>query len=470
MAKKKIITKTDFLITGIADKGMSVGRDEEGQVIFLNEGIPGDIVDITVKKRQKKFSSGIIDKYKKLSQDRVVPICQHFGVCGGCKWQNMSYSAQLHHKYLAVTGCIQRIAKEEIHKVLPIIGCEENYYYRNKLVFSFSTKRWLTQSEVDSNIDIENNGALGFHKSGFYEKIVEIHNCHLQHSKNNDIRNEIRNFITENGFTYYDIGKNKGLFRNLEVRNTSLNQWMVTVVFGENNSQAIKKTMSYLQSRFPEISSLYYIVNEKKNDSIFDQEPIHWSGQLLIIEKLDIVQYKIGPKSFFQTNPKQAEILYNLACNLADFEGTEIVYDLYTGLGSIALYIANKTKKVVGIEEVEEAIHDAILNKELNNIQNVEFYVGDVKNVFDTQLIDMHGLPDVIITDPPRAGMHEDVIKMILSTNVPKIIYISCNPSTQARDISILRQKYILEAVQPVDMFPHTHHIESIALLTLRND
>lgn len=469
MAKRKKKVIENLAITGIADKGKAVGRTPEGEVVFVEDVVPGDVVDVLVLRKKKSLSQAIVQKFKHLSEDRVTPLCDHFGTCGGCKWQNLDYQAQLRHKEQTVKDCIRRIAGLNPDMVNPIIGCDSNFRYRNKLEFSFSTKRWLTKEEASSEDIIDNKGALGFHKAGFFDKIVEIEQCHLQDDLSNQIRNFIRDFSVENGYSYYDMKNHVGLLRNMIVRNTTDGEWMLTVIFGENDQKKIQALMEAIKNKFPQIVSLHYVINTKWNDSIYDQEVIIYHGKPYITQMLNGVKYRIGPKSFFQTNPRQAQVLFDTAVRYAELKPTDNVYDLYTGLGSIALYIAGQVKHVTGIEEVPEAIFDAEINKETNQITNATFYTGDVKNILNTEFIEKHGKPDIIITDPPRAGMHPEVIDVLLASQAPKIVYISCNPATQARDLKLLSEKYDTVSVTPVDMFPHTHHIESVALLKLKS-
>jgi len=464
--KKKIIT--DLLLTGIADKGKCIGRTIDGQVIFADGGVPGDIVDVMVLKKKKSYSEGVVTEIKHLSAERVSAPCIHFGICGGCKWQHLDYAAQLKYKWQIVKDAISRIGKINQDIVLPVIGCEHNYHYRNKLEYSFSSRRWITQEEADSGEEIDHTGALGFHKSGFFDKVVPINECLLQENLTNEIRNFIRDFTVEHGYPYYDLKDRTGLMRNMIVRNTTLGEWMVNIVFAKNEWDKIDFLMQTVKDRFPQITSLNYTVNTKANDTIFDQEIITYHGRPYIIEQLGDVQYRIGTKSFFQTNTLQAKVLFDVAVEFAELTATDNVYDLYTGLGSIALYIASKVKHVTGIEEVPEAIADANINQEVNGIKNTYFYAGDVSGLLNEDFVERHGKPDIIITDPPRQGMHENVVKMLLRLEAPRLVYISCNPSTQARDLALLNEKYEVVKVQPVDMFPHTHHIESVAQLKLR--
>ncbi len=463
---KKIFT--NVLITGIADRGKAVGRTEEGQVIFTEGAVPGDVVDVLVLRKKKSMSEAIVKNFVSYSKERVTPVCQHFGVCGGCKWQNLDYEAQLRHKFQTVKDCISRIAKLDPSLVKPIIGCDENFQYRNKLEYSFSSKRWLTKEEVDLSEDFSNTPAFGFHKPGYFDKIVDIKQCLLQDDLTNEIRNFVKVTALEHEYSFYDLRAHQGLLRNMIVRNTTTGDWMVILIFGYEDQEKILVLMEALKNKFPQITSLNYCVNDKVNDTIWDKEVVNYHGQPFIVQNLREVSYRIGTKSFFQTNPKQAVTLFDVAAEYADLTPNDNVYDLYTGLGSIALYIADKVKQVTGIEEISEAIDDANINMKLNNIQNATFYAGDVKHLLNDDFVAKHGKADVIITDPPRQGMHENVVKTLLELAVPRMVYISCNPATQARDLHFLSEKYDVISVQPVDMFPHTHHIESVAKLILR--
>lgn len=465
--KKKAIY--NLLITGIADKGKAVGRTDDGQVIFVDGAVPGDIVNALVIRKKKSLSEAVVTRFVKYSEERVPADCIHFGVCGGCKWQHLDYQAQLKYKFQIVKDSIRRIAKLKDELVLPIIGCESNLTYRNKLEYSFSNRRWITKEEAASETIIDQPGALGFHRPGSFDKIVDIDQCLLQDDLSNQIRNFVRKFAQNNAFTFYDIRAQKGFLRNMIVRNTTEGEWMVIMIFGFHDVENIALMMTAIQTEFREITSLNYVVNTKVNDTIFDREVTVWSGKPYIVEKLGEVKYQIGAKSFFQTNPIQAVRLFDVAANFAELKETDNVYDLYTGLGSIALYVAGRVKHITGIEEIPEAIADANINREFNGITNATFYAGDVKNILNDDFVVKHGKPDVVITDPPRAGMHEDVIKTLLKLDVPSIVYISCNPATQARDLALLNEKYETIAIQPVDMFPHTHHIESVVKLKLRS-
>ncbi len=455
-------------MTGIADKGKAVGRTEDGQVVFADGAVPGDVVDVMVLRKKKSMSEAIVKRIVSYSDDRVTPACIHFGVCGGCKWQNLNYEAQLKHKYQTVKDCISRIAKLNPDIVQPIIGCENNLKYRNKLEYSFSTKRWITNEEAASGDDITQSSAFGFHRPGFFDKIVDIQQCLLQDDLTNEIRNFVKHYALDNEYPFYDLRGHTGLMRNMVVRNNSNGDWMVILIFGYNDEEKVIAIMEAIKNNFPQITSLNYAINDKVNDTIWDKEVINYHGVSYIVQNLREVKYRIGTKSFFQTNPSQAVTLFDVAADYAELQPEDNVYDLYTGLGSIALYIAAKVKHVTGIEEIKEAIIDANINMELNGIKNATFYAGDVKHLLNDDFVTKHGKADVIITDPPRLGMHENVINTLLELEVPRLIYISCNPATQARDLALLNEKYETIKVQPVDMFPHTHHIESVAQLKLR--
>jgi 23S rRNA (uracil1939-C5)-methyltransferase len=464
--KKKSVT--NITITGIADKGKSIGRDESGQVYFVDGAVPGDVVDVLVLRKKKSYNEAIVTRQVSMSDLRTTPICEHFKVCGGCKWQHMLYSAQLTHKEQIVKDCMRRIGKLDESIVHPILGCASPFEYRNKLEYSFSNKRWITREEAASDTEIINEGALGFHRPGSFDKIVDIHKCHLQADLTNDIRNFVRDYARERALSFYDTRNHSGFLRNMILRNNLAGEWMLVVVFGYQDDEMIPQMMGALKERFSQITSLNYTVNTKVNDTIYDQTIITYHGESYLVESLGNVKYKIGTKSFFQTNTTQAINLFDVAVSMADLQKTDNVYDLYTGLGSIALYISDKVKHVTGIEEIPEAIHDANENMAFNNITNATFYAGDVKDILNDTFVERHGRPDKIITDPPRAGMHPEVIETLLAVEAKQIVYISCNPSTQARDLQLLSEKYIVTAIQPVDMFPHTSHIECVANLVLK--
>ncbi len=452
-------------VVDIADRGKSVAKTEDGKVIFVNGPVPGDVVDILLLRKKKGIFQGVVKNYVSYSKDRETPICSHFEVCGGCKWQHLSYKKQLEYKQNQVENALQRIAKCYIEESFPILGSQQIQYYRNKLEFSFSNKRWLTQEEIDSDTQFGESKVLGFHAPGSFDKIVPVEHCYLQGSPSNEIRNFIRDFTIENDYTYWDAREHKGLLRNMIVRTTTMGQVMVVISFSNDDKEKIENLLDALLSKFPEINSLNYVINGKVNDTMWDLEVNNYHGEKEIREKLGDVEFIISPKSFFQTNTLQSKRLYDIAVDFADFKGDENVLDLYTGIGSIALYIANKVKSVLGIELVPEAIIDAKKNAKLNGITNAKFLVGDVKDVLNSSF----DTPDIVIVDPPREGIHKDLIANILQLSPKKIVYISCNPATQARDLALLGEKYNVLKSQAVDMFPHTHHIENVVSLTRKD-
>jgi 23S rRNA (uracil1939-C5)-methyltransferase len=453
---------TDIIeVIDIADKGQAIGKTENGKVVFVNGLVPGDIAEVSIFKKKKGSFLASVNKLTKSSPFRSDPVCLHFGNCGGCKWQNLTYQKQLEFKEKNVKDALLRIAKTEIEEILPIQGAELTEFYRNKLEFSFSNKRWLTKEEIENDNFVVQGNALGFHAPGNFEKIIQLEKCYLQKSPSNEIRDFVRELTREHNFTYYDVKNHSGLMRNMIIRTSNSGEVMVTISFSEFHKEKIDLLLGALSEKFPEITSLNYVVNSKFNDSIWDLDVINYSGRKYITEKLGKVDFIISPKSFFQTNTYQSQKLYDIAVDFAGFKGDEHVLDLYTGIGSIALYIANKVNSVVGIEVVSEAIEDAWANAKLNNISNVEFIAGDVKKVLNEEF----QKPDIIIVDPPRAGLDREVTETIMRLSPEKIVYISCNPSTQARDIEILKEEYRVKKSKAVDMFPHTHHIENVVLL-----
>ncbi|HMQ07491.1 MAG TPA: 23S rRNA (uracil(1939)-C(5))-methyltransferase RlmD [Saprospiraceae bacterium] len=453
-------------ITGIADKGKAIGRNTSGEVFFVEGAVPGDIVHVIVLKKKSSYSEGVIEEFLVKSSIRTTAPCSHFGVCGGCKWQHVLYDGQLYHKQILVVDALTRIGGVDPTIIENIIPSQHIFEYRNKMEYSFSNQHWLTAEEISKGEKFERTPAVGLHPPGSFDKVVDIQSCMLQHDMGNQIRNHVRKFALMNQWKFYDSRTHSGLLRNMFFRNNRNNEWMINIVFGKDHSkEEIQALLKNLITTFPVIKSLYYTINTKKNDSIFDLKPVLFAGEPFLTERLGKIMYKIGPKSFFQTNTIQAEKLYDKVAEYAGLTGSEKVYDLYTGIGSIALYLSHQCSKVVGIEEVEEAVEDARENCAWNGIANATFYAGDVKAWLNDEFIARHGKPDVLITDPPRAGMHEEVVKSILHIAPEKLIYISCNPSTQARDIQWLSQQYIPVKICPMDMFPHTHHVESIALL-----
>jgi 23S rRNA (uracil1939-C5)-methyltransferase len=451
-------------ITDIAAEGNAIAR-VNNLVVFVPMLIPGDVADIQVIRKRKKFLEGKVVRFHEYSPDRIAPQCSHFGICGGCRWQHLPYELQLKYKEKQVRDNLERIGKIDLPPINRILGSPDEYLYRNKLEFTFSDKRWFTAEEVASGVPLGKENALGFHIPGLFDKVLDIDWCHLQPEPSNAIRKAVRQYSIENGLDFFDLREQKGLLRNLIVRNTLTGKVMVIVVFFREDEAKRKGLLDFLISAFPEVTSLMYIINQKKNDSLNDQEPVLYHGDDHISEEMDGLIFRIGPKSFYQTNTRQALVLYRVAAQLAGLTGSETVYDLYTGTGTIANFVARSAHKVIGIEYVEEAVSDARINSQLNNILNTSFFAGDMKDILTPAFMAVHGRPDVIITDPPRAGMHEDVVKTILMAGAGRIVYVSCNASTQARDIQILSTDYRVEAVQPVDMFPHTHHVENVVLL-----
>jgi 23S rRNA (uracil1939-C5)-methyltransferase len=465
--KKKDIVLTGVNMIGIADEGRCVGKTAEGQVVFASGAVPGDVADVLVTKKRKGHMLGRVQQIHSYSPDRLAPFCAHFGACGGCKWQHLDYAAQLRQKETVVRDALQRIAKVEVGEWQPILGSAESRFYRNKMEFAFSSRRWLAPDEMNQGISNQSD-VLGFHPAGGFDKVIDILECHLQADPSNEIRNAARAIGQEQELDFYNIKSHQGFLRTLLLRTSSLGETMVLVSFGEDDAEKRTAYLSELQRRCPQITSLLYCINTKFNDTIWDLPVETWHGEPYIEEMLGEVRFRIGPKSFFQTNTRQAKALYDVVAEFANLQGHENVYDLYTGIGSIGLYLARKCKQVVGIEEVAPAIDDAKINAQLNGIQQVKFYVGDVKNILTSEFAQVHGKPDVLITDPPRAGMHEDVANMLLELATPRVVYVSCNPATQARDLQRLSARYDVKKVRPVDMFPHTHHIESVALLELK--
>ena len=464
--RRKPIVLENIEIIDTATKGKSVAR-HDGVIIFIKGGVPGDICNITVFKRRKKYWEANINQIVKKSKSRIDPICEHFGSCGGCKWQNMNYQSQLKFKQNEVVNNLTRIGGITISKYNQIIGCEEEYFYRNKMEFTFSNKRWLTQEEVASNSEIKNKDALGFHVPGMFDKVIDIKKCHLQKEPSNKIRLAVKEFADNNKLPYFDLRNQTGLLRNLLIRTSTTNELMVLVQFFNNETKKIKLLMDFIKDTFNEITSLLYTINTKGNNTLYDQDILCYSGKDYITEEIDDLVFKIGPKSFFQTNSKQAKKLYSITRELAEINEKDIVYDLYTGTGTIAQFIAKKAKMVIGIDSVEEGIMAAYENAKFNNIKNCTFYTGDMKDIFSDEFINKNGHPNVIITDPPRDGMHKKVIEQILNILPQRIVYVSCNSATQARDISIMNEKYNVTKIQTVDMFPQTHHVENIVVLEL---
>lgn len=465
--RKELPVVENVEITGVAAEGKSIARVDD-MVVFIPYGAPGDVVNIKLDKKKRSYAEAHIVDMVKPSPDRVMPACEHFGVCGGCKWQHIPYESQLRYKRDQVVDALTRIAKVEIPEVNPTLGSKETFCYRNKLEYTFSCKCWITFEDLRSGREIDDRNALGFHIPGAFDKVLDIKKCWLQDDLSNRIRLFVRQYALAKGYEFYDIKAQQGLMRTLMVRIASTGEVMLIVVFARPEQEKIDDLMGAIAAEFPEITSLLYVVNQKVNDTIADQEVITYRGRDYINEEMEGLQFRIGPKSFYQTNSLQAYELYKVARRMACLKPDDLVYDLYTGTGTIANFVARQVKKVVGIEYVPEAIADAKLNSEVNGIDNTIFFAGDMKDVLTDGFIEEHGRPDVMIIDPPRAGMHEDVVNVILNARPERIVYVSCNPATQARDLALMDSLYRVEEVQPVDMFPHTHHVENVVRMTRR--
>lgn len=465
--RKELPVVENVEITGVAAEGKSIARVDD-MVVFIPYGAPGDVVNIKLDKKKRSYAEAHIVDLVKPSPDRVTPACEHFGVCGGCKWQHIPYESQLRYKRDQVVDALTRIAKVEIPEVNPTLGSKETFCYRNKLEYTFSCKCWITFEDLRSGREIADRNALGFHIPGAFDKVLDIKKCWLQDDLSNRIRLFVRQYALAKGYEFYDIKAQQGLMRTLMVRIASTGEVMLIVVFARPEQEKIDDLMGAIAAEFPEITSLLYVVNQKVNDTIADQEVITYCGRDYINEEMEGLQFRIGPKSFYQTNSLQAYELYKVARRMACLKPDDLVYDLYTGTGTIANFVARQVKKVVGIEYVPEAIADAKLNSEVNGIDNTIFFAGDMKDVLTDGFIEEHGRPDVMIIDPPRAGMHEDVVNVILNARPERIVYVSCNPATQARDLALMDSLYRVEEVQPVDMFPHTHHVENVVRMTRR--
>ena len=469
MKNKKTVLH-DLAVTDYAAEGMALTR-VDGKVIFVEGAVPGDVADVLITRDKKDWSRGKVIEIKEFSKDRVKPLCMHFGICGGCKWQMLPYEKQLKYKQQEAEQNLRRIGKVELSQILPIIGADETVYYRNKLEFTFSTKRYLLPQEV-KDLPLSGNedfgSALGYHVSKIFDKILDIQECYLMDNINNIIRNSVRTFASENNFSYYDIKNHTGWLRNIIIRYTTTNQLMVNIVLGYENKPSMKKLADYLLQLIPDMTTLLFTINSKWNDSIFDLDSQIYYGKGFIVENIEDFKFKISPKSFFQTNTRQAEKLYCVVRDFAQLTGNEIVYDLYCGTGTIGIFLSKGAKKIIAVDVIEETIKDAEENALYNNVEHASFFSGDVIKICTEEFFAAHGKPDVIITDPPRAGMHEKLLHKLLDITAPKIIYVSCNVATQARDINLLSEKYGVQKVQPVDMFPHTHHIECVCLLELK--
>ncbi len=468
--KKQLPLYENVTIEAIAAEGKALTRIDD-KVVFVPYAVPGDVVDLQIKKKKHSYMEADVVKIHSYSELRQNPVCKHFGICGGCKWQCLKYEEQLKAKQQQVVDNLTRIGKIELTNVLPIIGSEKTLEYRNKLEFGFSNKRWLTQEEIVADAKYDCMDALGFHITGAFDKILDIEECHLMDDINNQIRNEIRNYALEIHLQFYDLRLNKGLLRSIMLRNSNSGELMLLFQFRIENDEEKRQAeelMKHIADAFPQITSLLYVDNHKCNDTFTDQVVNVFKGTDHIYEIMENLRFKVGPKSFYQTNTDQAYNLYKVARDFASLTGKELVYDLYTGTGTIANFVAGKAKKVIGIEYVEDAIEDAKINSQINSIDNTMFFAGDMKDILNHEFIEIHGRPDVIITDPPRAGMHKDVIDTILFAMPEKIVYVSCNPATQARDLQLLDAQYRVEKIQPVDMFPHTQHVENVVLLSKR--
>lgn len=468
--KKELPLLERIEITGVAAEGKALARVND-LVVFVPFVVPGDVVDLQLRRKKHSYAEAEAVKFHNYSQERAEPFCKHYGVCGGCKWQCLAYEHQLKYKQQQVVDALTRIGKVELPGVMPILGSENTRAYRNKLEFTFSNKRWLTWQEVAEQVTYDNMDALGFHIPGAFDKVLDIEECGLMCDLNNRLRNGIRDFAHREGIPFFDLRSQTGVLRNIMIRTSTTGEVMLLLqakVVAEEDMRSLEKVLGYIAEAFPEVTSLLYVINNKCNDTFGDLEVHTYKGTDVIYEQMEGLRFKVGPKSFYQTNSAQAYNLYKVARDFAALTGNEVVYDLYTGTGTIANFVASKAKKVVGIEYVEDAIIDARVNAELNGFDNLTFFAGDMKDILTKEFIETHGRPDVIITDPPRAGMHNDVIDTILFAAPQRIVYVSCNPATQARDLSLLDAQYKVMAVQPVDMFPHTHHVENVVLLERR--
>lgn len=474
--KKRNVILENLVVEAYAAGGKSIAR-LDGKVIFIEGAVPGDAVDVRLIKNKKDWAEAKILRIRKASDLRVEPFCQHFGVCGGCKWQMLPYTKQVEYKQEEVAQQMRRIGKVNLPEMMPIAAARQTTHYRNKLEFTFSAKKYFTNEEIAA-MDIPEGGpsglpaipALGFHVPGSFDKVINIDTCYLQREPSNAIRNALRDHALAKCYSFYNIRNHEGLLRNLIIRACSTGEVMVNLVFGEEDESKREDLMQFLSNTFPEITSLYYTVNLKFNDSLHDQLPVLYSGQPYATEKLGELKFRVGPKSFFQTNTGQAEVLYSITKEFAALDGSQVVYDLYCGTGSIGIYLSDLAKKVIGVEVIGEAVKDAEENAKFNNIGHAHFFAGDAAEICNDSFFEIHGKPDVIITDPPRAGMHEKLVKQILHMRAPVVVYVSCNPATQARDLQLLSDLYAVTAIRPVDMFPHTHHIENVVQLTLRKD
>ncbi|MBI2729880.1 MAG: 23S rRNA (uracil(1939)-C(5))-methyltransferase RlmD [Sphingobacteriales bacterium] len=465
--KNKKITLEKIKIESYAAEGKSIAR-VDGKVIFVENAVPGDVADVFVYKNKKDWGEGFITRYHEYSKDRIEPFCLHFGVCGGCQWQMLSYEKQLQYKQQQVEDQLKRIGKIKLPPIQTIIGADHPVHYRNKMEYTFGNKRFLLSHEIKDEAISSEADVAGFHAKGVFDKVVDIDQCYLQAEPTNAIRNRVKEFGIKHGFSFYDIKQHLGFLRTMQLRICTTGEIMVNVVLGEADEVKINLLLSEMKKAFPAITTLLYTINTKHNDSLYDLDPQVFYGKGYVIETLEDFQFKIGPKSFFQTNTYQGEKLYQVTRDFARLTGNEVVYDLYCGTGSIGIFVSKQAQKIIGVETIKEAIDDAKENAALNNITKAEFYAGDVIDICTDAFFAHHGKPDVLITDPPRAGIHEKLVRKLLETEAPRIVYVSCNVATQARDLQLLNEKYTVEKIQPVDMFPHTHHIENVAALCLR--
>jgi 23S rRNA (uracil1939-C5)-methyltransferase len=461
--KRKVFENLEVLDAGA--KGKAIAKAPDGKVIFINNAVPGDVATIQTTKKKSAYYEGTAISFSHLSEKRTKPVCSHFGTCGGCKWQHMSYEHQLYYKQKEVENNLKRLGGLTLPSISPIIGSEATYFYRNKMEYSFSDSKWLTKEQIESREAIENRNALGFHIPGMWDKILHIENCYLQADPCNSIRNFIKIKAEQLGLSFFNTRNQEGFLRTLMIRNTTIGEVMVLVQFFYEDVSLRESLLKAIMQEYPKLTSLMYVVNGKGNDTIYDQEVVCFAGRDHIFEEMEGLRFKINAKSFYQTNSEQANQLYKVARDFAQLSGNEIVYDLYTGTGTIAQFIAKSAGKVIGIEAVPDAITAAKENATLNSIKNVEFYVGDMKRVFNEEFVAVHGHPEVVITDPPRDGMHRDVVEQLLQLSPNRIVYVSCNSATQARDLSLMKEHYKIVKVQPVDMFPQTHHVENVVLL-----
>ena len=465
--KKKTEILTNVLVENYAAEGKSLAR-VDGKVIFMEQVVPGDIVNVRLTKNKKDWAEGQVLQVEKFSSDRVQPFCSHFGVCGGCQWQMLPYEKQLEYKQQQVRDNLSRIGKVPLPEIAPILGAEKTRFYRNKIEYTFSSKKFLLTHQLNDPSCSNEEDVAGYHARGFFDKVVDIHTCYLQEEPTNAIRKAIKEFAISNGFSFYDIRKHEGLMRNVQLRLCRTGELMVNVVLGYEDAAKRLALLNFIMGQFPVITTLLYTINTKWNDSMHDLSPQVFSGKGYVIEKLEEFQFKVGPKSFFQTNTDQAEKLYQVTRDFAELSGSEIVYDLDCGTGSIGIFVSKKAGKIIGVESISDAVHDAWENARLNQIDHASFFIGDVVDVCNDEFFQANSKPDVIITDPPRAGMHEKLVRKILEMEAPIVVYVSCNPATQARDLNWLGEKYEVTKIQPVDMFPHTHHIENIVQLKLK--